>query len=88
MPTVESPVAHEQPIQPVGKAANGSHIIPFAQLRNASPRQLLAQGYDPSTRELYLSDDDYVIAFSMPKAQFHSLPTYERNQMKRSVGLA
>ena len=88
MPTVESPVAHEQPIQPVGEAANGSHIIPFAQLRNASPRQLLAQGYDPSTRELYLSDDDYVIAFSMPKAQFLSLPTYERNQMKRSVGLA
>ena len=57
-------------VVPVGKQADGSDIIPLEQLRNVSPRRLLSQGYDPSIREIYLSNDDFVIAFSMTRDEF------------------
>uniref|UniRef100_A0A7N8X779 Villin-like n=1 Tax=Mastacembelus armatus TaxID=205130 RepID=A0A7N8X779_9TELE len=55
-------------------------------LINKSPNDL-PQGVDPSQREDYLSDMDFENLFGTRRSDFHRLPKWRQNDLKKKAGL-
>ncbi|XP_045461852.1 supervillin-like isoform X2 [Harmonia axyridis] len=47
----------------------------------------LPEGVDPTHLEHYLSSDDFEIALSMSKEEFHNLPLWKQTSLKKEKGL-
>jgi hypothetical protein len=46
-----------------------------------------SDGIDPTVKEKYLSDDDFLSLFGMSKDAFAAMPLWRRQQQKKKVGL-
>ena len=47
----------------------------------------LPDGVDPSTKELWLSDEEFMHIFGTVKDSFKSLPKWKQSKKKKEVGM-
>ncbi|GAA6069995.1 advillin, partial [Tachysurus ichikawai] len=73
-----------------GAAADDANRVykpfPLEDLKNKSAEEL-PEGVDPTQKERYLSDTDFVSAFQMSKDQFYALPQWKQLATKKENGL-
>uniref|UniRef100_A0A6I8NEL5 Villin-1 n=1 Tax=Ornithorhynchus anatinus TaxID=9258 RepID=A0A6I8NEL5_ORNAN len=60
--------------------------FPLEQLANRPPEEL-PEGVDPTKKEMYLSDGDFLSVFGMSPASFAALPQWRRQNLKKERGL-
>lgn len=63
---------------------SSTSFYPIERLKNSYD---LPAGVNPATRELSLSDQDFMDHFEMNKVEFGSLPGWKRTQKKKLLGL-
>lgn len=66
--------------------SNGNNVFNKELLINKNPEDL-PDGVDPTKKEMYLTDSDFVNIFGMPKAQFSQLPKWKQQNIKKQHGL-
>ncbi|XP_029444229.1 villin-like protein [Rhinatrema bivittatum] len=65
---------------------NGNEWYSTDQLLNKTPDDL-PDGVDPTKKEMYLSDADFLHILKMSKADFYKLPKWKQQNMKKETGL-
>ncbi|XP_077347361.1 villin-1-like [Lithobates pipiens] len=66
--------------------SNGNNVFNKELLINKNTEDL-PDGVDPTKKEMYLTDSDFVNIFGMPKAQFCQLPKWKQQNIKKQHGL-
>ena len=59
-----------------------TNIFPYAELKDKFPK-----GVDPTCKELYLSDEEFVQVFGMDFDSFEQLSAFKKKQLKKKAGL-
>jgi hypothetical protein len=67
------------------RPTDGSYTLNYEELKR--PAHQLPQGVDPRTREVYLSDDDFVKVLGSPRAAFMALKPWKQRLLKKAAGL-
>ena len=67
------------------RPTDGSYTLNYEELKR--PAHQLPEGVDPRTREVYLSDDDFVKVLGSPRAAFMALKPWKQRLLKKAAGL-
>jgi len=67
--------------EPLPTKGGSTTCYPLAQLQAARRGDM--PGVDLSSKELYLSDSDFVAAFGMPRAAWDALPGWKHSALKK-----
>lgn len=78
---VPSPLSIKAAVKKIEPTSTGP-FFPLQELKTSTP-----EGIDPSRRELYLSDADFMEVFKMEKKMFGALAKWKRDMKKKDVGL-
>jgi hypothetical protein len=81
-PTAPTSLPTQAPAAPMMEE---SSTLTLNELRDESI--LKAHGVDPTRKEQYLSEDDFMQVFGVTKASFESQPKWKRDKSKRENGL-
>ncbi|XP_053569745.1 villin-like protein [Bombina bombina] len=65
---------------------NGNEFYDKVLILNKTSDEL-PEGVDPSRKEMYLSDADFVSILGVPKTQFYQMPKWKQQSMKKEKGL-
>ncbi|XP_048455330.1 villin-1 [Rhincodon typus] len=70
----------------VSSAKEHLQTYPAEQLINKSGEEL-PQGVDPTRKEEYLSNEDFLIVFNMSRMKFNAMPEWKQRNLKKEKGL-
>lgn len=86
-------------IERISREANGVVLSPSSPSPNSvyqcfpidalkgKQKHELPEGVDPTKKENYLSDHDFVDAFGMTRGEFSALPAWKQLSLKKGIGL-
>ena len=69
------------PVQPAATVAAGG-TFSYDELKAGTPH-----GVDPTQKEIYLNDTEFVKLFGSDKATFAKSPKWKKDQKKKDLGL-
>ncbi|CAJ0930655.1 unnamed protein product [Ranitomeya imitator] len=66
--------------------SNTFQCFPFEDLKGKQKHEL-PEGVDPTRKETYLSDRDFISVFGMTRGEFSALPSWKQLNIKKKLGL-